>query len=125
MAGDKVAAQFGTRETEMSRKGGYYMAANDTRIYNKGERTVMGYTKEGKKAGMVFQICGVSGPLGSVRRICQEGSKVVFDEAGSYIEHKETGERTKIEDVGSSYVLRLGVPRKEEGMKKVGFQRQG
>jgi hypothetical protein len=106
VAGKDVGSQFQMKDTEMSKKGGYYMAANDTRIYNEGERRVTGYTKEGKKAGMVFQVCNVNGPLGSVRRICQEGSRVVFDEEGSYIEDKATKERTRIEDVGSSYVLK-------------------
>ena len=72
---------------------------------------------------MIFQACKVNGPLGSVRKICQEGSRVVFDEAGSYIEDKMTKERAKIEDVGSSYVLTLRVPR--GGNKEMNFARRG
>ena len=104
--------QFGRRETEMSRRKGYYTAANDTKIYNEGEREVSGFTAEGRQAGMTFQVCAVNGPLGAVRKMCREGNRVVFDEDGSYIEHKGSGIRTKINDVGESYVLRLRVPKK-------------
>ncbi len=68
------------------------MAVNDTRIYNTGERKVLGYTKEGTQTGIVFQVRDVNGPLGSVSRKCQEGSRVVFDEEGSYIEDGDEGE---------------------------------
>ena len=32
-------SQFETKSTEMSRRGGYYKAANDTKIYNEGAMT--------------------------------------------------------------------------------------
>ena len=73
---------------------------------------------------MVFQVCGVNGPLGSARRICREKNRIVLDEEGSYIEDKATGLRTKIEDSedGEGYVLSLVVPRKEDGVKReMGF----
>ena len=100
-----------------TRRKGYYTAANDTKIYNEGEREVSGYTAEGKQAGMTFQVCAVNGPLGAVRKMCREGNRVVFDEDGSYIEHKSSGIKTKINDVGESYALRLRV-KKGVGEKK-------
>ena len=42
--------------------------------------------------GMTFQAAPVSKPLGSVKRICAAGHRVVFHEDGSYIENKTTGE---------------------------------
>ena len=121
---EECAKQFGRRETEMSRRKGYYTAANDTKIYNEGEREIRGFTAEGKKAGMTFQVCAVNGPLGAVRKMCREGNRVIFDEDGSYIEHKESGTRTKINDVGESYVLRLRVPKKVEEKGNKGFVRR-
>ena len=106
---EECGKQFGVRETEMSKKGGYYVAANNTKIYNKGERDVKGYTEEGRKAGMTFQVAGVNGPLGSVRKMCKEGNRVVFDEEGSFIEDKKTGMRTKIQNEGEAYILKLKV----------------
>ena len=73
VAGKEVGSQFSMKDTATSRKGGYYMAANDTKIYNEGERRVLGYTKEGRKAGMIFQVCKVNGPLGSVRKTVAVG----------------------------------------------------
>ena len=49
---------------------------------------------------------------------------MVFDEDGSYIEDTTTKEKTRIEDVGSSYVLRLRVPRKIEGTTDSDFVRR-
>ena len=58
---------------------------------------------------MTFQVAGVNGPLGSVRKICKEGNRVVFDEEGSYIEDKKTGMITRIRDEAGVYVLKLKV----------------
>ena len=46
-----------------------------------------------RKLPMTFQVAKVRGPLGSVRRICEAGNRVVFDDEGegSYIESKKTG----------------------------------
>ena len=33
---ERDGSQFKTKETDMSKKGGYYKAANDTNIYNEG-----------------------------------------------------------------------------------------
>ena len=89
-------SQFETKSTEMSRRGGYYKAANDTKIYNEGAKQVKGYTTEGRMAEMNFQVCGVSGPLAAVRKMCKQGNQVVFDEDGSYTKDKGTGFVTKI-----------------------------
>ena len=116
----ECASQFGKRETAMSRRRGYYTAANDTNIYNEGEREIEGFTEEGRNAGMTFQVCAVNGPLGAVRKMCRQGNRVVFDEDGSYIEEKESGTKTKIRDVGESYVLRIKVPKKGKKEKNEG-----
>ena len=49
--------------------------------------------------------------LGSVRRICEAGNRVVFDEEGSYVENKSTKERIAVVKEKGSYVLTLWVPR--------------
>ena len=89
----------------------------------------MGRTKEGAPAIMTFQVCAVDGPLGSVRKMCRAGSKVVFDDdgqgGGSYIENKKTGKISKMVDDGEMYVLQLKVPRTPKGMKESGFGGRG
>ena len=58
---------------------------------------------------MAFQVAKVRGPLGSVRRICEAGNRVVFDEEGSYIENKVSKKRVNIEKVKGVYLLKLWV----------------
>ena len=67
----------------------------------------------GLPAGMTFQVCDVKGPLGSVRRICEAGNRVVFDDCDSFVENKTTGTRTPIEKVGGVYYLNLWVKKAE------------
>jgi hypothetical protein len=67
----------------------------------------------GLPAGMTFQVCDVKGPLGSVRRICEAGNRVVFDDYESFVENKTTGTRTPIEKVGGVYYLNLWVKKAE------------
>ena len=44
---------------------------------------------------MTFQVAKVRGPLGSVRRICEAGNRVMLDDDGSYIESKNIREQDK------------------------------
>ena len=100
-------------ETEASRKGLYYTAANGHKIYNQGERQITMMTREGVKRNMRFQVCNVERPLGSVSQFCQAGNSVVFnppgDPRGSYIEHHDTGERMYLEAKDGIYVLNTKV----------------
>eukprot|EP00974_Lingulodinium_polyedra_P028227 2724474-Lingulodinium_polyedra.AAC.1 len=61
---------------------------------------------------MKFQVAPVNKPLGSVRRIVQQGNKVVFsdDGEGSYIEHRATGQRTALTERNGVYVLNVWMP---------------
>ena len=89
----------------------------------------MGRTKEGAPAIMTFQVCDVDGPLGSVRKMCRAGNRVVFDDdgqgGGSYIENKKTGKISKMVDDGEMYVLQLKVPRTPKGNEGIGFWGRG
>ena len=104
-----IGKEFQIRETEFSKKQGYYRAANGTKIFNKGERTIQGVNERGIPAGMTFHIGDVSGPLGSVRRMVDAGNQVVFDSTGSYIVHKATGATTLIHDGNGKYVLKMWI----------------
>ena len=67
---------------------------------------------------MTAQICAVNKTLMSVTKIASRGNRVVFDDDGSYIEDKETGELIPLHRRGSLYVMKLWV-------KDAGFARQG
>jgi hypothetical protein len=126
---EELGEQFEVKEARMSKKGGYYTAADGTNIYNQGERDIMGRTKEGAPAIMTFQVCAVDGPLGSVGEMCRAGSRVVFDDdgqgGGSYIENKETGKISKMVDDGKMCVIQLKVPKTPKGMRGSGFLGRG
>ena len=58
---------------------------------------------------MTFQAAPVSKPLGSVKRICAAGHRVVFDEDGSYTENKTTGEINMLREDNGNYMLDMWV----------------
>ena len=47
--------------------------------------------------------------LGSVKRICAAGHRVVFDEDGSYIENKSTGEVNILREDNGNYMLDMWI----------------
>ena len=61
---------------------------------------------------MIAQICAVNKTLMSVSKIAKAGNRVVFDEDGSYIEDKTTGDRLWMTQVGGMYSVKLWVSRK-------------
>ena len=62
---------------------------------------------------VVAQVCDVNRGLLSVRKITRSGNRVVFDNEGSYIENKTTGEVTRLKDDGGMYELTMWVKRKD------------
>jgi hypothetical protein len=97
--------------TDWSEAGKGYTAANGSDIPNLGEKVVRGQTTNGMLCTMRFQICEVTKPLGSVSRICQAGSRVVFGppDEGSYIENVTTGKRTMLRQNKGLYYLDVWV----------------
>ncbi len=73
-----------------------------------------GVTDESQEVGMAFQVAKVRGPLGSVRRNCEAGNRVVFHEEGSYIESKTSKKRTKINNVKGVDLLKWWVKQEEQ-----------
>ena len=58
------------------------------------------------------QVCDVSKPLLSVRRLVESGHNVYFDHEGGRITNHKTGEQIWLHEVDGMYHLRLGVPTK-------------
>jgi hypothetical protein len=94
-----------------SRRGTEYEVANGVRIPNLGEKKFVAYTEEGSMRSLTAQVCDVNKPLLSVRKVMAGGSRVVFDEDGSYIESKATGERTWLKESGGMFMLKMWVQR--------------
>ena len=97
--------------TDWSETGKGYSAANGTEIPNLGEKLVRGQTMNGMWCSMKFQVCSVTKPLGSVSRMCQAGSRVIFcpPEEGSYIEHVATKKKTYLRQSKGLYFLDMWI----------------
>ena len=59
--------------------------------------------------GMTFKSASVSKLLGSVKRICVAGHRVVFDGDGSYNENKSTGEVNMLREYNGNQMLDMCV----------------
>jgi len=111
VAPENTLAGYELVSTDWSEMGKGYSAANGTDIPNLGEKIVTGQTTNGMWCTMRFQVCNVTKPLGSVSRICQAGSRVIFGppEEGSYIEHITTKKRTTLRQSKGLYYLDMWI----------------
>ena len=79
---------------------------------------VEGLTEKGQKLKMRITVVDVSKVLASVSKICECGNRVIFDEAGSYIEDKHTGERTPLHKRNGVYVMNMKIRKGKEGQRE-------
>merc|ERR1712026_473795 len=99
-----------TKESWGSKHGQSYEVANGDEIDNEGEKQFVAHmvTVEGADSGgrgITAQVCKVHRPLMSVKKICKNCQKVAFDEEGSYVENKTTGEKIRVLEEDGEYVL--------------------
>ena len=57
--------------------------------------------------------------LMSVSKVAAQGNRVIFDDDGSDIEDKASGEKTRMKQAGGMYMLKMWVSRKTT--KEAGF----
>ena len=81
----QTASHLEVRETEASRQGVKYVAANGHKIANLGQRKIQGVTDKGVPLGMTWQVADVKKPLASVGRMCDAGNVAVFTKDGGYV----------------------------------------
>jgi hypothetical protein len=108
------------RESKASKMGVKYASATGEEIPNLGEVLLPMMTMEGTKRSMRMQAAEVSKPLASVKRICEAGHTVVFDETGSFMYNKHTGEVNYFREESGNYMLDVWIP----PHKATGFGRQ-
>ena len=94
------------------KRGVQYEVANGSHTPSLGDRRFVGFTEDGAVNNIVAQVCAVNQGLMSVRQMTKKGNRVVFDDAGSYIEDKMTGARKWMHDEGGMYSLKLWVYRR-------------
>ena len=76
----RLVSQHLLKDTDASRGGLCYSSETGQPIPNLGEQCLPLLTMEETFRGMTFQAAPVSKPLGSVKRICAAGHRVIFDE---------------------------------------------
>ena len=106
----ETAPGYAIRETPASKAGHAFTAANGDPIPNLGSIKLPIITTEGSSKHLNFCAADVTKPLASVKRICSAGHICVFDDDGSYIYNKSTGEYTMVKGESGSYVLEAWVP---------------
>ena len=75
-----------------------------------------GVTDDWNPFQMEVEVADVKRPLASVCKLCEAGNRLVFQQGNSYIENVTTGKKTKIEETGKGYRIKVWLPH---------FQRQG
>jgi hypothetical protein len=123
-----------TRESKGSRSKLHYMTAASERIPNEGEKEFVGFVESTWKQtpggkweksrpagqGVLAQIAEVTTPLMSVKKMCAANHRVVFDDEGSYIENKTSGDSMEITEQKGEYMVDMWV--RDEDCS--GFRRQ-
>jgi hypothetical protein len=117
-----TAKYFPILETEASRRGLDYRAANGTKIKNHGARSVQGISSEFKQMNMIMNVADVKKTLASAFQIVAAGNKVVLDLDYSYIVDKTTGDKTTITVENGEFNFDLWVPAPSPGQPVMAFR---
>ena len=91
----------------MQRAGGWYRAANGSRLPNMGQQVASFRTPEGLNRSLRFQIAGVERPLISVAQLAKTGHRVEFGADEGHIVHVPSGRRLRLQRTGGVYLLRM------------------
>ena len=76
-----------------------------------GDKACTAYTDQGHLRQMVAAVTEVDDALLSVSKVVKAGNRVVLDQSGSYIKHKQSGEVTPLIEQRGFYKLKMWVPR--------------
>ena len=91
-----AAKAFNVIETNASRNGLTYRAANGTPIKNYGEKKLIGLTKDSDGFKMTCQVTDVKKNLASFVKMVNEGNDIVLSKKGSYIKNIPSGKVIKM-----------------------------
>ena len=105
-------------ETVESKRGDCFYSATEEEIPNLGDVRLPMVMQEGTLKGMALKGTPVAKPLAAVKRICKAGHTCIFDEEGSYIYNKTTGEINWMRDDEEGYMLDVWIPPVEQGFTR-------
>ena len=133
MAVDNVAdpalfPDYFVRQSEGSKRGLQYLAANNGRIPNTGEQHLCCLSEEGNAFKVRMQSAAVSRPILSVMRLAEYGKDVTFRHDGGTIRDRKTGRTTEFQKKHGVYVLKawlMATPESSSTQIEAGFTRQG
>ena len=113
-------------DTEESRRGENFASATGESIPNLGLMQLPVVLREMNMKTIRMCAAPVTRPLASVKKICRAGHMVVFDDDGSHIYNKSTGEINLLREDDGNYMLDVWIPpkglRPSDAMKS--FHRQ-
>ncbi len=98
------------------KSGERYVAANGSKMPNRGERLVTFLTDENQRRSARFQITDVNKILIAMKKVTKMGHKVILEEDGGWMVHKKTGQRTRILVKDGVYVVKMWI-RKPAGFR--------
>ena len=107
--GEDMLTEIEIKPGMASKRGVKYEVANGTRIPNLGERNFVAHSEEGAARTITAQVCDVNKALLSVKKVVGAGNRVVFDDSGSFIEDKRSGERMWLREDNGMYMLKMYV----------------
>ena len=112
-----VAQAFVIEESDMTRAGVNFVAANDTVIKNYGCRKILGMTEGWNVINFKAHVADVMKPLASVVEMEESAMKVVFERSANsagYIQSLRTGQKINLYREGRKYKFDVWVPANAE-----------
>ena len=108
-------------ESPGSRSGNKYLSATGQEIPNKGQKKIIGKTREGQSRGIVFPIAPVRKAFISAAKMNDAGNDVNLRGDHPHIMNVKTKQVTALRKEGKTYVLDLWIKSGEAS----GFTRRG
>ena len=105
-----VAQAFEIEESDMTKAGINFVAANDSVIKNYGQRKILGMTEDWSVINFNAHVADVMKPLASVVEMEESNLKVVFGKGASYIQSVRTGQKINLSRDGREYKFDVWVP---------------
>ena len=99
-------------ESLESKRGENFASATGEPIPNLRVMKLPMVLREMSLRNMTMCAAPVTRPLASVKKICRAGHMVVFDEEGSYIFNKTSGEVKRLREDDGNYMLDVWIPPK-------------
>ena len=115
-----MAKYFPLEETERSKRGEGYLAANNSVIPHYGMRKLRGQSDAYRPMTMIAQVAGVKSALVSVHRLLEAGNRVHFERGNCYVEHVKSRARTDIAEKDGTFEVGFWVPKAQENQNDRG-----